>query len=69
MSTGKPPAVGAGNEKWGISVEADGTVDPATGEKILATAKKMLPHLLEVIAKAHGVNASGFSANIKRSSF
>jgi hypothetical protein len=63
----EPPA---GGKRWGISVESTGPgdeLDPSKLDEILSTAKLLLPHLVEVIAKAHGVSASGFSANIKRS--
>ncbi len=52
---------------WGVHVLVPhGTLTNAQASNLEDSANKLMPHLVETIAKAHGIDASGSSAIVKR---
>ena len=52
---------------WGIHITVPhGTLTPEQASALHESANKLMPHFVEAIAKAHGIDASGNSAIVKR---
>ena len=58
-----------GAPKWGFNVRIEGgdLLDEEKAAAIQEALNKLMPHLVDIIAKAHGLPASASTTNVKRS--
>ena len=57
----------ASKDGWGIHITVPhGTLTDEQAANLQDTANKLMPHLVETMAKAHGINASEASPTITR---